>query len=570
MLPGDGTSEPSPIKPRSRRRVGVSYEDLGPVLRTRDTGRKIGRAPRLGLTLLSFTLVAASVLSAAAALYLHRSSNLSVASSLLPANRAVIFVVEGARPDDFRLGRLPNLNDLANQGVSYGQAWAGQLETATPTSAATLGTGVYPRAHSIVGAQWRDARSGQVDRALTPSRIELGVLDQLMESRGVTPLAMQIKNRSPSARVLSVGGAGCAAADAAGTWMADYVLCPVRRKDVWEPGGVTGHLLPSLPSGTGWEVPVVRGTGLSSAAEGWNLGVQDDWITRYALWAVKQSKPALSIIDFPEIGQLEKWIPAHERTASVDQLMAGIDRDIGLVSAELRRERAFAGTVFVVTSDQALSPVNQTVSASSLTQAIVSAGGQTVYLDSDAAAMIGLQDRLQSQPVAEGIQAAGLPHVDAIYDKIGSGGSWAYEAQYLNPSLPRGFNKALEYLLWTMTSDISPDVVVAYAPRTGTDSQRLGKYSSTSAGGGIQWESQHIPLLIAGHGVLPGASSSYPARLVDIAPTVAALLGLPAAKGDGVVLADSMMNPPENAASHQQTTGRWLTPMVRALEERGR
>src|SRR5206468_1177339 len=45
--------------------------------------------------------------------------------------------------------------------------------------------------------------------------------------------------------------------------------------------------------------------------------------------------------------------------------------------------------------------------------------------------------------------------------------------------------------------------------------------------GGVEPEVMSVPLIVAGAGVKPGASADD-AHLVDIAPTVAALLGLPA------------------------------------------
>ncbi len=58
--------------------------------------------------------------------------------------------------------------------------------------------------------------------------------------------------------------------------------------------------------------------------------------------------------------------------------------------------------------------------------------------------------------------------------------------------------------------------------------------------GGFSWGAQHIPLIIAGPGVHPG-HSHFPAKLVDIAPTIERLMGLKIPAGvDGVVLADAV------------------------------
>ena len=56
----------------------------------------------------------------------------------------------------------------------------------------------------------------------------------------------------------------------------------------------------------------------------------------------------------------------------------------------------------------------------------------------------------------------------------------------------------------------------------------------------LQWPVQHVPLILAGHGVYAGRTSTYPARLVDIAPTLELSSGLPVAAHDGTVLHDAL------------------------------
>jgi arylsulfatase A-like enzyme len=68
--------------------------------------------------------------------------------------------------------------------------------------------------------------------------------------------------------------------------------------------------------------------------------------------------------------------------------------------------------------------------------------------------------------------------------------------------------------------------------------------------------------------VRPGVVSDYPARMVDIAPTIAALLGLPPLPSDGVVLADSLQQPPEGSESAQHTASSRLSFYVSALRKR--
>jgi hypothetical protein len=68
--------------------------------------------------------------------------------------------------------------------------------------------------------------------------------------------------------------------------------------------------------------------------------------------------------------------------------------------------------------------------------------------------------------------------------------------------------------------------------------------------------------------VRQGRVSGYPARLVDIAPTIEYLLGAQTGRADGVVLADAMTHPrPQQvAAQRKQTAG--LLRVVLALRAR--
>jgi hypothetical protein len=247
--------------------------------------------------------------------------------------------------------------------------------------------------------------------------------------------------------------------------------------------------------------------------------------------------------------------------------MAGIDRGIGLIEAEMRRDRVLKRAVFVVTSSEAVTPLTVTLARKKIDAAVQAAGAQTIYFNSDGMAMIGLSDPTQALPVAQAIDGEHILNVDAIYFRTHAGQTWTYQAQYLNPELPAGFGDAGTYLLNTIASAASPDVVVAYSPDVGTDG-RIGPYARSGITSNMQWPAQHIPLVLSGQGVFPGVKSAYPARLIDIAPTIEALLGIEVATGDGNVLADSMYNPPGGTLDRQRQSERSLAPLVLALKQR--
>jgi hypothetical protein len=66
--------------------------------------------------------------------------------------------------------------------------------------------------------------------------------------------------------------------------------------------------------------------------------------------------------------------------------------------------------------------------------------------------------------------------------------------------------------------------------------------------GGVEPEISRVPLVLAGNGIVPGATA-HDARLIDVAPTVAALLGLPAPRqAEGRALVELLALSPADAA----------------------
>jgi arylsulfatase A-like enzyme len=527
-----------------------------------------GETPRRnrGLILLFIVLCVGAIGGSTLAVVLHQKSASSTAP-VGPARYSVIFMIDGVGASDLGLASMPNVRALERQGVRYDEAWVGQLEPSTVASNATLATGVFPREHGLLGDIWNDVHSRRPDSAATPAQIRLGSFDQIIESHGVKTLPALLKAHDPTGRVLSVGGTGCAAASAAATRLGDYVLCAARFRHRWVAATVAGHDPPAgFLRNSAWRVPVAAGNQIAPQLEGWQLGQQDDWVARAAVWGIRHANPRVTIINLPEASILGRWIPAARRAAVLGQLMAGIDRDIGMVIQELRRERRLNQTVFVLTSDQAIAATTHQLPTDSIDQAILAAGGEKVYLRAEASALIGLRDRLQSAPVAETLESVNGQETDAIYYKVPGAVGWTYRRQYVRPNLVRRFGGAIEYLLGTLASDASPDVIVAYAPATAATGQ-VGQFRSTGAGLGFQWVNQHIPLILSGHGVQMGLSSSYPARLVDVLPTVGALMGFDAG-GDGTVLADALEQSAARDTTRQRQTAAWLQPLVEALQRR--
>jgi arylsulfatase A-like enzyme len=274
------------------------------------------------------------------------------------------------------------------------------------------------------------------------------------------------------------------------------------------------------------------------------------------------------VINYPELGQVEPWLAGPDESRAARTLVSGIDADIGQILAEVRREHVFKDTVFVLTSDQAVSPLDQRTPTAAIGRAVVAAGGSVEYTEPGETALVGLQDTLQGPPVTQALQDEHIRGLDALYYKLRSGNAWTYVPQYLDPDLLPAFGRTLKYELSTLASGTSPDVVAVGSPHAGIVSGVRGGHAPLGSGLGAQWDTQHIPLVIAGHGVLSNVTSDYPARLVDLAPTIATLLGLATPGGEGNTLADALRQPTGDQTRAQSDAGAELRVFVAALRAR--
>lgn len=83
--------------------------------------------------------------------------------------------------------------------------------------------------------------------------------------------------------------------------------------------------------------------------------------------------------------------------------------------------------------------------------------------------------------------------------------------------------------------------------------------------GGNSWQSQHIPLILAGPGVKSGAASKAPVQLDDVAPTVLANMGVAPVGMEGHVLTDALDDVATREKRARATEMKKLRPMVASL-----
>jgi arylsulfatase A-like enzyme len=241
-----------------------------------------------------------------------------------------------------------------------------------------------------------------------------------------------------------------------------------------------------------------------------------------------------------------------------------VDRQIGRLIAAYGRAGMLPETYFVITADHAMIPSLHLIYSQRIQQIIARAGGQQLYVGHGDYSPIWLKNPSAVPRVAVALAKANMPNVAAVYAKTAQG-------PYTLVSSPsrladQRVGQAYSDLLASFNSAGSPDIVLLYDENTITMTPTFQRIGRKGDHGGATWGAQHIPLIITGPGIKQDNSSSYPARLVDIAPTVEMLLGARPQHQDGVPLADALENPPSWATATQARAESRMSQDVAGLE----
>jgi arylsulfatase A-like enzyme len=513
-------------------------------------------------------LVAAGLVLLAA--WLSGGARTAAAPSHAPLSRyAVIMVLDGARPDYFNLARMPNLRWLVRHGTVYKQAFVGQMVADTPPSHATIGSGLFPKHDGILGFWWKDTSTDTMTRPTDTGPVEAGDLERVLTAHHASSIAAQVHAADPSAQVVSVAGHKCYAADAMGGPSANDILCALIYHDRWVAQAMGTHRPPpGAINNSHFDYPIPNPrSGFAPAVEQWNLGGENTWTMNYALWAFRRIHyPRVLMMNLGETDVLGHF--ARDPRVTMAALMRHYDADLGHLIAAYRAAGILDRTDFIVTADHGMSRVGGRIQFGDLKRAIRMAGARQVFIEADTAADIGISDMRQSRSVALNVARLGGTAIDATYYVTRQNGSLRFRAAYTRPGLSSRLRHAYATLVNTDAPDAGGDVIAVYAPHVTTGDRVANGYHWLAGHLGPQWDEQHIPLIIAGAGVRHGRTSTYPARLVDIAPTVERLLGVPVGQVDGHVLADALVSSTASERAQQARNGAALAPMVAAIRRR--
>ncbi|GAC1465998.1 MAG: hypothetical protein PVSMB7_10940 [Chloroflexota bacterium] len=480
------------------------------------------------------------------------------AGTSMPPRRgpfALVLVIDAARPDEIDLNAMPNLARLVAGGASYSRAWVGQLPSITETSHASIGTGVLPSRHLVLGDTWRVPGTNQMAPDLLDARLtRTGYIGKFIRQKGVPDIASIVHRRFPGSVVVAVSGHKIYAADALGAGDADFVA--FGSKDT------RGHYVPSAIPGHAPGTSILQSAQLDLPAYPRN-GIEDTWTTTLTEKFLFKYHPRLMMVNFPEV---DAYGHAAGTSATIMQpLMQNVDKQIGRLVAAYGRAGMLSQTTFVITSDHAMIPAVHNVDQALVKQAIQAAHAEALYVGHGTYCPIWLKDVTAVPRVAAALANAHIPNVQATYAKDSAGN---YNLVSAASRLPQpALNTAYRDLLKTFESGESPDIVMMYDENSITMNENFVKIGRRGDHGGASWGAQHVPLILAGPGIRPAYKSAYPARLIDIAPTLETVLGAKPENQDGVPLADAMTHPPAWAVRAQAQAAARLGGDVLALEQ---
>jgi hypothetical protein len=484
------------------------------------------------------------------------SSGKDISSS--SAKYLVLISIDACRPDYFDFSDIPNIKKLMSEGISYTNAWVGQLRNDTPPGHTAIATGAFPKNNGVLGFGWKDAQTGKIISPTDWTSITTGALNQIITSSGCTSIGSVYKKTFPSAKVAAISSDKYYASAALGADSADCILFDLNDKAVdptatganyLTPAGVSAHLAPPEIM----NAPELKRKKLNQ----WD---SDTWAVDLALKLFEKEKPEIMLINLPQTDHTGHGTGGITDKPSMAQVINNVDVQVGRLIDAYKQAGIYDQTIFVITADHGMTPWLHTIEDKQISSILSSYGGRgTGRVD------YYLNNPAKAGEAAEKIAQLQLQGIHGVYYKLkNQDGTYSYfPAPTTLKSIDSRLDACYRYLASTYASAQGPDLVYFTA-----ENWKSGTSTALGDHGQATWDNQHIPLIMSGPGIRKGGMSTAPARLVDIAPTVLTAMGLKPDKMDGVVLADALAAPARELVALQQAANTELEPLENALKNR--
>ena len=477
---------------------------------------------------------------------------LACAASLSQAQSAaalhLVFVLDGLRPDSITEAGTPNLYRLRRQGVWFENTHA-VFPTVTRVNASSLGTGVYPARHGIMGNSiyvpavdpLRAFNNDNFERLL---KLDEATAGKMVTSPGMAELMARAGQRMV---VVSSGSTGSALLLAPMTHRGTGTVINgdfFPGKKVAYPDAVSAAILTRFGPAPGKGGARDR---FDSSVD-WSMDVLREFV-------LPELRPKVVFTWMTEPDHIQHGLGAG--AAQALEAIRNDDRQIGLLLTKLEAlglrdktnilvvsDHGFAQTVFDVNVEQALSEAGL-IQGPDAGEVVIASSGQAVALhvkNRDPKRIQTLVDFLQRQPWTGVIfttgKPGGSPHEGT------AAGTFALEYAHLG-----GHERSPDIVFtfpWSSAKNRHGMQGTEYNLVSGKEKTGPQDGNGANHGGIGPWTVRNT-MLASGPDFNRGAAIRTPTSNVDVAPTLLHLLGIaqPPAGMDGRALTEALLNGPD-------------------------
>jgi hypothetical protein len=409
------------------------------------------------------------------------------------ADHVIVVMLDGCRPDILRRANAPVLHGLAAAGTTYIRART-IYPSQTRVAFVSLPTGAYPGSHGIVGGNdvrdeaWRTVGMGDDDPIAAQALVARPTFFEAAASAGLTSVYAAMKGYE------LVGARGA-------TWTING------KKTLDQAAYKTRY--DALADGS------------ADLAAGYKQSLSRQLLAQ-TLDILREKRPALVVVNLGSADYAgHSFGPEGARYREAIEFLDGLVGDLlKALDAMGIRER----TTVIVSADHGFSDVDPArvvapaSDAGGHRLAGLAARGIEHYLSNTGGASMGVyvRDKARSAEAVAALRAE--PWCEAVYCEE-----------------PKAHCDLSLTSLHDYFPGRSPDIMVDLDDDTALNFPQAGQHGS------LRHDDMSIPLILSGAGIASGRIEGE-ARLVDVAPTVLRLLGLPpeGLRPDGRVLEEAL------------------------------
>jgi len=406
---------------------------------------------------------------------------------------------------------LPTIRELARNGACADQGMVASFPTVTWPNHTTLVTGVTPARHGVLGNNYLDRETHKSVTLIT---------DPVFDKEELVKVPT-VYDAAAEAGLKTAGIVWPATRNAKNL---HWNVPDMGRPDDW-PRYATPDWLAELQTAG---LPVDKHSGWCKDSSG---GVKRDWLyTRILAHAWKEQQPHLILIHLVEVDHVEHRFGPKSPEAYWAVSYAD-DRVRDIVTTVRQSDRADKTTI-IVASDHGFFPIHQDIRPNVLFKKLTDAQGDPAVkcVSQGGACMIYLLDAARKEELSRQVreQLAEIEGVEQVYapNRFDTIGQSVSSADQRAPDLWAAAKSG-----YCFTDSSEGEITVVPRGEGGTHGYRP------------EHEDLLATLVMAGRNIRPGTKLGQVSNL-DVAPTIAALLGISLPTADGHPLKAALQQSP--------------------------